>query len=84
MQKGGRFYEQPRSGCAFHHCGALQVRRRSPAVAYALFPLFDIPSAKWSFHNRLFMAFAGTQDARGICQWNRAGRTVIPGAKAFY
>lgn len=55
----------------------------------ALTPLFihrkdDIPSRKWSWHNQLLVALAGTRDARGIRQWNRAGRKVKKGSKALY
>ncbi len=53
------------------------------AIALALFPQADIPSAKWSLLNRLLMVLAGTWDARGIKQWNKAGRRVKKGAKAF-
>ncbi len=53
------------------------------AIALALFPEADIPSAKWSLTNRLLMVLAGTHDARGIKQWNAAGRRVKKGAKAF-
>jgi hypothetical protein len=53
------------------------------AIALAMFPLVDIPSAKWSLLNRLLMLLAGTADARGIKQWNKVGRKVKKGAKAF-
>jgi hypothetical protein len=54
------------------------------AIALATFPAPDIPSAKWSHYNRLIMCMADTLDARGIRQWNRVGRKVKKGAKAFY
>jgi hypothetical protein len=54
------------------------------AVTYSMFPLADIPSAKWSILNRILMFLAGTQDARGIRQWNKASRYVKKGSKAFY
>jgi len=54
------------------------------AITYAMYPVPNIPSSKWSFMNRLFMLMAGTMDARGIRQWNRAGRSVKKGAKALY
>jgi hypothetical protein len=54
------------------------------AITYATFPIPNVPSAKWSFTNRLIMIISGTSDARGIRQWNRAGRTVRKGAKAIY
>jgi hypothetical protein len=53
------------------------------AIAYSTFPVYDIPSARWSLLNRLLMFIAGTRDARGIKQWNQAGRHVKKGAKAF-
>ena len=54
------------------------------AVTYSLFPIPDIPSAKWSFLNKLIMHLSNTADARGIRQWNKAGRTVKKGARAIY
>lgn len=54
------------------------------AITYSLFPVSDIPSAKWSFLNKLIMYLSQTSDARGIRQWNSAGRTVKKGAKAIY
>ena len=53
------------------------------AIALAMFPRADIPSAKWSLLNRLLMVLAGTGDARGIKQWNRVGRRVKKGARAL-
>ena len=53
------------------------------AIALAMFPQADIPSAKWSLLNRLLMLLAGTCDARGIKQWNQVGRRVKKGAKAL-
>jgi hypothetical protein len=53
-------------------------------VAYSMFPIPDIPSAKWSLLNRTLMFLAGTRDARGFKQWNRANRKVRKGAKAFH
>lgn len=44
----------------------------------------DVPSARWSLSNRLIMMLHGTEDARGIRQWNEVGRRVKKGAKAFY
>lgn len=35
------------------------------AIAYSMFPIPDIPSAKWSLLNRTIMFLAGTKDARG-------------------
>jgi hypothetical protein len=54
------------------------------AVAYSLFPIPDIPSAKWSFMNNFIMYLSGTMDARGYRQWEKAGRHVIKGAKAIH
>lgn len=42
------------------------------------------PSARWSMTNNLLMILSGTDDARGIRQWNKAGRKVRKGARAFY
>ena len=41
------------------------------------------PSSKWSLSNRIIQAIHGTGDARGIKQWNTAGRSVKAGSKAF-
>jgi hypothetical protein len=54
------------------------------AIAYSVFPIPAIPSAKWSLLNRLLMTIAGTRDARGFRQWQQEGRYVVKGAKAFY
>ncbi len=54
------------------------------AIAIATFAVADIPSAKWSFLNRFIMYMAGTEDARGFRQWQKAKRHVKKGAKAFY
>lgn len=54
------------------------------AVAMAMFPVANIPSAKWSLLNRTIMFFSGTQDARGFQQWKQADRHVKAGAKAFH
>lgn len=42
------------------------------------------PSARWSMTNNLLMLLSGTADARGIRQWNQAGRKVRKGSSAFY
>lgn len=52
-------------------------------IAYATFPIPNIPAAKWSLLNRTIMIIAGTQDARGFRQWQEVGRHVKKGAKAF-
>ncbi len=54
------------------------------AIAFSMFPIPEIPSAKWSLVNRMLMHMAKTRDARGIRQWNQAGRRVKKGAKAIY
>jgi len=54
------------------------------AVAYSMFPIPNIPSARWSLINRILMFLSGTHDARGIRQWNRENRYVKKGSKAFY
>lgn len=54
------------------------------AIAYSMYPIPDIPSAKWSILNRTIMFFSGTQDARGIRQWNQANRKLKKGCKALY
>lgn len=54
------------------------------AIAYSMFPIQGTPSDKWSYINRMIMLSSGTVDARGIKQWNRAGRSVKRGAKAIY
>lgn len=47
-------------------------------------PQADIPSAKWSWSNRLLQFLADTSDARGYRQWEQAGRQVTQGVKAFH
>ena len=54
------------------------------AVAYSMFPIPNLPSSKWSLLNRTLMFFSGTQDARGIKQWNSVNRYVKKGSKAMY
>jgi len=44
----------------------------------------DIPCRRWSFLNQFAVSLYGTHDARGIRQWNEAGRKVKKGAKAIY
>ena len=53
------------------------------AVAHSMFPISNIPSAKWSLLNRTLMFLSGTKDARGYRQWQQAGRYVKKGAKSF-
>jgi hypothetical protein len=43
------------------------------AIAYTTYPASDVPSASWSFLNRLLMHISGTADARGFRhQWKMA------------
>jgi len=44
----------------------------------------SLPCRKWSPINQLLMILNGYSDARGVRQWNKAGRKVKKGAKAFY
>ena len=44
----------------------------------------DLPSARWSWRNRLIAALHGHLDARGFRQWQQVGRTVRRGEHAFY
>lgn len=54
------------------------------AVAYSMFPIPNLPSSKWSLLNRTLMFFSGTQDARGIRQWNSVNRYVKKSSNAMY
>ena len=54
------------------------------AVAMTMFPVADIPSAKWSILNRMVMFLSGTSDARGFLQWQTAGRKIKKGSRAIY
>ena len=47
-------------------------------------PQTDIPSAKWSWSNKVLQFLADTSDARGFRQWEQAGRKVNKGTKAFH
>jgi antirestriction protein ArdC len=53
------------------------------AIAFSIFPMADIPAAKWSLMNRVLLFIAGTEDARGFRQWEDVGRHVKRGAKAI-
>ncbi|WP_456469052.1 ArdC-like ssDNA-binding domain-containing protein [Archaeoglobus sp.] len=53
-------------------------------VALAVFRGNGKPSDSWSFFNRLIMLMNETEDARGFKQWQKVGRKVKKGAKAFY
>ena len=47
-------------------------------------PQASIPSARWSWSNKLLQFLADTSDGRGYRQWQQAGRQVKQGAKAFH
>ena len=47
-------------------------------------PQAGIPSAKWSWSNRLLQFLADTSDGRGYRQWQEAGRQVKKGSKCFH
>ncbi|WP_202320774.1 hypothetical protein [Archaeoglobus neptunius] len=53
-------------------------------VVLAVFKGNGKPSDSWSFFNRLIMFMNDTADARGFRQWQKVGRRVKKGAKAFY
>ncbi len=54
------------------------------AVAYAIYPIPEIPSAKWSLTNRTLMFLSGTMDGRGYKQWQQVDRYVKKSSKAFF
>ena len=65
---------------------AFQEPDKLPA---ALAPIFihredDVPCRRWIWHNQLLVALCGTVDARGIKQWNQAGRKVRKGSSAIW
>jgi antirestriction protein ArdC len=47
-------------------------------------PQANIPSAQWSWSNKLLQFLADTSDARGYRQWEQAKRQVTKGAKALH
>jgi hypothetical protein len=53
-------------------------------VAYAMYPIADVPSSRWSLMNRTIMMLSETRDARGYRQWQQVNRFVKKGAKALY
>jgi hypothetical protein len=80
-----KFYGQSKA-VADRIVDAFQHPEQLPA---ALAPMFihrtdDLPCRRWSFANQFVIALCGTADARGIRQWNDAGRTVKPGSKAIH
>lgn len=54
------------------------------AIAKAMFPAADTPSARWSLLNRTLIMLSGTADARGFRQWQEVNRHVCKGAKAVF
>ena len=44
----------------------------------------DRPASKWSWRNQLIAALRGHSDARGFRQWQKVGRSVKKGQKAFH
>ena len=53
------------------------------ALAYATFPIPNIPASKWSLLNRTLMFISGTNDARGYRQWQDVERYVKKGSKSI-
>ena len=61
---------------------------KTGSIPKALAPVFvrrkdGVPCRSWSWGNQLLCILFGTQDARGIKQWNAVGRKVAKGSKAF-
>jgi len=54
------------------------------AVAISMYPIPEIPSAKWSLMNRTLMFLSGTMDGRGYKQWQQVDRFVKKGSEAFH
>jgi len=54
------------------------------AVAISMYPIPEIPSAKWSLMNRTLMFISGTMDGRGYKQWQQVDRFVKKGSKSFH
>jgi antirestriction protein ArdC len=53
------------------------------AIAYATFPIPNIPVSKWSLLNRTLIFISGTSDARGFNQWKQVNRYVKKGSKSI-
>ena len=51
------------------------------SIAYAKFPIKNVPSSKWSLVNRVIMVSSGTLDQRGRNQWADVQRYPIKGSK---
>ena len=67
----------------------VEAFRNPDRLPAALAPIFihredDVPCRRWSWHNQLLVALCGTVDARGIKQWNKAGRKVKKGCHAIW
>ncbi len=67
----------------------IRAFRHPENLPKALAPIFihrkdDVPCRRWSWHNQLLCAIAGTDDARGYEQWRKAERFVKRGGKAFW
>jgi len=81
-----KLYGKRTKGVAERIIEAFKQPERLPK---ALAPIFihrkdDVPCRKWSWHNQLIVALSATIDARGIKQWNRAGRRVKKGSSAIW
>jgi len=62
---------------------------KSGNLPKALAPVFIrrkdlVPCRKWSWCNQLLCVLNGTADARGIRQWNEAGRSITKGTHGFH
>ncbi len=53
-------------------------------VAYAQFPIPNLPCSKWSFLNQIIVLSNDTVDCRGYLQWKEVNRNIKQGAKAIY
>jgi len=61
----------------------------SEVCAHTLIRFPDVPMSKWSFSNRLIVAFHGSTDARGFRQWQAVKRHVkgayqCPKCKSYF
>jgi N-terminal domain of anti-restriction factor ArdC len=67
----------------------IEAFKQPQRLPKALAPIFihrkdDVPCRRWSWHNQLIVALSATVDARGIKQWNKAGRKVKKGSSAIW
>ena len=81
-----KFYGKHSQDVAERIVDAFRHPERLPS---ALAPVFihrqdDVPCRRWSWHNQLLVALCATVDARGIKQWNQAGRKVKKGSSALW